>query len=183
MSGELLAKIKGYALSNDDINTILEPDTKIFTYPKFNEFQSIDDAFDKEGRCVFLFLTENESTGHWLCMFKRPEGIEYFDSYGDKPDAQRSWLSEEKLIQLDEAEPRLTELLRASPYKVWYSTFPYQSDRSDVSTCGRWCVARLLCKELSNLQFYNFVNDEMKENGIKSRDDWVALFTYSKLNK
>jgi hypothetical protein len=183
MSAEQLKRIKDYALSNDDINAILEPDTKIFTYPKFNTMDSIEQAFDSEGRCVFLFLTENEHTGHWLCMFKKPEGIEYFDSYGDKPDAQRNWLSEDKLIALDEAEPRLTELLRASGERVYYNTFQYQTERGDISTCGRWCASRLLCREMSNLQFFNFVKEQMREMGIDKRDDWVALFTYEKLGK
>ena len=183
MSAELLKSIKEYALSNDDINKILEPATKIFSYPKFNEFQHIDEAFDSEGRCVFLFLTESENVGHWLCMFKRPEGIEYFDSYGDKPDAQRSWLSEEKLAELDEATPRLTELLRSSGYRVYCSTFQYQKERSDINSCGRWCVARLLCKDMSNLQFYNFIKEGMKEMGTNDRDDFVGVFTYSELGK
>jgi hypothetical protein len=103
---ELLQQIKGYALSNDDINEILEPDTKIFTYPKFCEINHIDEVFDRLGRCVFLFLTESETAGHWLCMFKRKENtIEYWDSYGEKPDAQRNWLSEEQLEALGEESP------------------------------------------------------------------------------
>jgi hypothetical protein len=176
--------IKAYALSNDDINEILEPDTKIFTYPKFCMMNSIDEAFDALGRCVFLFLTENETTGHWLCMFKREHNIiEYWDSYGEKPDSQRKWLSEEQLELLDEEEPCLTNLLKASRYKVYYSTVPYQSDRTAIATCGRWCVARLICKDMSNLQFYNLVKEQMKEQQLKNPDDWVALFTYSVLGK
>jgi hypothetical protein len=183
MSAEELERIKSYALSNDDINDILGSDTKVFTYPKFFDFEHIDEAFDREGRCVFLFLTQDEHTGHWLCMFKRPEGIEYFDSYGDKPDAQRSWLSEEKLEELGEGEPRLTELLRASGQRVYYSTCQYQVERSDVSSCGRWCATRLLCKDMSNLQFFNFVKEQMKELGLTKRDDWVSLFTFQQLGK
>jgi hypothetical protein len=183
MSADLLKRIREYALSNDDINEILGTDTKVFTYPKFFEFEHIDEAFDREGRCVFLFLTENEHTGHWLCMFKRPEGIEYFDSYGDKPDAQRDWLSEEKLIELGEPTARLTELLRNSGQRVYYNTFQYQVERSDISSCGRWCASRLLCKDMTNLQFYNFVKEGMKEMGTNSKDDFIGVFTYSELGK
>jgi hypothetical protein len=76
---ESLKKIRQYSLSNDDINAILDPDTKIFSYPKFADMKHIDEAFDNLGRCVFLFLTESESSGHWVCMFKRGNVIEYFD--------------------------------------------------------------------------------------------------------
>lgn len=174
---ETLRQIKSYALSNDDINAILDPDTKVFPYPRFAEMNSIDEAFDKLGRCVYLFLTESETSGHWLCMFKRNGHIECFDSYGGAPDSQRSWLSQDELEKLGEGEPYLTRLLKAARVPVYYNTYAYQSDRKDVNTCGRWCVARLICKDLDNKGFYNLVQSEMKSHGLKSPDDFVALFT------
>lgn len=181
---ETLANIKAYALSNDDINEILDPDTKIFSYPKFYEMNHIDEAFDRLGRCVFLFLTESPTSGHWLCMFKRGGNtIEYFDSYGGKPDSQRQWLSEDQLEMLGEEEPCLTDLLKASRYRVYYNTHEYQKDKKDVNTCGRWATARLICKDMSNNDFYHLVQHQMKDRGLKSPDDWVALFTYEMLGK
>jgi hypothetical protein len=174
-----LKTVKAYSLSNDDINAILDPDTRVFSYPEFNSMTSIDEAFDPLGRCVFLFLTESERVGHWVCMFKRDSRtIEYFDSYGQKPDAQRSWLTAEKLAELNQSTPRLTELLKQSGYRVYYNTYQYQTDKADINTCGRWCVARLICKDLSNLQFYNCV----KKSGL-SPDDWVGCFTADILGK
>jgi hypothetical protein len=179
-----LATIKAYALSNDDINEILEPDTTIFSYPRFCTMNHIDEAFDQLGRCVFLFLTESESSGHWLCMFKRPNNeIHYYDSYGEKPDAQRKWLTEEQLEALGEEEPCLTELLKASGYKVYYNTVQYQTDKQDINSCGRWCVARLICKDMDDRQFHNLVRDQMRERGLKNPDDWAAIFTYEFLGK
>lgn len=180
---ETLRKIKGYALSNDDINEILEPDTKVFAYPRFAEMSHIDEAFDKLGRCVFLFLTQSETSGHWACIFKRKNYIEYFDSYGKKPEDQRNWISQEQLDRLGEGEPYLWNLLRNSGYQVYYSTYPYQSDRDDINTCGRHAVARLICKDLSNKEYYNLVMSEMKAHKLKSPDDFVALFTYDILGK
>jgi hypothetical protein len=178
-----LAQIKGYALSNDDIQTILEPDTKIITYPQFATMSHIDEAFDALGRCIFLFLTTGPTTGHWLTMFKRKEGIEYFDSYGERPEAQRKWVEPDMLEELGQGEPYLMNLLRSSGYRVYSSTVAYQSDRSDVATCGRWAVARLICKDFSNKQFYDLVREQMREQDLKSPDDWVALFTYEQLGK
>jgi hypothetical protein len=178
-----IADIKAYALSNEDINTILEPDTKIFSYPEFAKMSSIDEAFDKLGRCVFLFLTKSETSGHWVCMFKKGNDIEYFSSYGDKPEEERKWLNEEQLDELGQDEPYLMNLLKQSGYKVYYNTHSYQSDREDINTCGRWCVARLITKDISNKEFYNLVREQMKERGLKNADDWVALFTYEFLGK
>jgi hypothetical protein len=176
---ELLQKIRAYSLSNDDINAILDPDTKVFSYPEFAHMESIDQAFDQLGRCVFLFLNESPTSGHWLCMFKRgKDTIEYFDSYGQKPEAQREWLSEDRLEELGESYPYLYDLLRKSGYRVFYNTHAYQTDKADTNTCGRWCVARLICKDISNYEFYGIV----KKSGMKP-DDWVALFTYEMLGK
>jgi hypothetical protein len=184
MDSEQLKQIKAYALSNEDINHILEPDTNIFTYPKFCEMESIDEAFDSLGRCIYLFLTENESTGHWLAMYKSKAGvIHYFDPYGEKPEAQRKWISQEQLEALGEGEPCLMNLLKESGYKVFSNAVAYQKDKKDYNTCGRWCVARLVCKDMDDRQFYNLVKKEMKEKGIKTPDDWVAEFTYSLLGK
>lgn len=176
---ELLRKIKAYAISNDDIDAVLDPDTKVFPYPDFGRMSHIDEAFDKLGRCIFLFLTESEASGHWVCMFKRGKNtIEYFDSYGEKPEAQRDWITEEQLERLGEGVPYLWDLLKKSGYRVYYNTHQYQTNRADISTCGRWCLARIICKDMSNLDFYTMV----KKSGY-SPDDWVALFTYEMLGK
>ena len=180
---ETLKKIKGYALSNEDINEILEPDTKVFAYPKFAEMNHIDEAFDKLGRCIFLFLTQSETSGHWLCMLKKGDSIYYFDSYGGKPEHPREWLSQEQLDVLGEGEPYLWNLLKQSHYKVYYNTMKYQSDAANVNDCGRWCVARLICKDASDVQFYNIIKSDMKKRGITKMDDWVCLFTYDILGK
>jgi hypothetical protein len=180
---EKIQQIRAYALSNEDIQDILEPDTKIFTYPDFATMSSIDEAFDRLGRCIFLFLTENASSGHWLTMIKRGKDIEYFDSYGEKPEAQREWLSEIQLEQLGEGEPYLWDLLKKSGYRVYWNTHAYQTDKSDTNTCGRWAVARLICKDIDNKKFYNLVKDQMKAQGLTKADDWVALFTYELLGK
>lgn len=116
-------------------------------------------------------------------MFKRDGHIEYFDSYGEKPDAQRAWLTPDRLADLGEEEPWLTDLLKRSGYHVYYNTHAYQADKKDVNTCGMWCIARLICKDMSNVSFYNTVRASMKENGITSPDEWVTAFTANILGK
>jgi hypothetical protein len=117
-------------------------------------------------------------------MFKRKGGvIEYYDSYGKKPEQQREWLTKEQLDSLGEGEPYLYNLLKASGYKVFYSTYPYQSDKDNINSCGRWVVARLMNKDLTNKEFYHFVFSDMKKLGLKTPDDWVAIYTSRYLGK
>lgn len=147
------AESKSYALSNDDINKILDPPTHILTYPELDKYDSIDDVLDSLGRCIILYLTNGPTSGHWVCMWKKGRTLHYFDSYGDAPEVPREAVGG----AFDQEEPRLLQLLRASGYKVYYNTHPYQSDRTDVSTCGRHCVARLICKDMTDKQYMNTI--------------------------
>ena len=169
---------EGYSLSNDDINKILEPDTKIWTYPDFKDMSSIDDCWDSMGRCIFLFLTKSEREGHWIAMWKDGDTIHYFDPYGMKPEAGRAWLSTDKLEALDMGTPYLWNLMKQSGYKVIYNRYPYQSKDGDVATCGRWAVVRLLWKNLSDKQFY----DKIKSSGMNP-DEYVTMITSQILGK
>jgi hypothetical protein len=179
----LLADIKAYALSNDDIQEFLNPDTKILIYPELAHVRHIDQIFDSLGRCVLLFLTTGPTSGHWTVLFKRNGHIEWFDSYGEKPEQIRETMDEERLEELGQGEPYLWNLLKASGKRVYSSNVKYQSERADIATCGRWCLARLICKDYSNNDFHSIVRNGMKESGLTNYDDWVALFTYSHLGK
>jgi len=164
--------IKEYALGDDDITKILGH-TSILTYPDLNDITDITQIFDKDGRCVLLFLTEDEQTGHWTGLLRNANTIEYFDPYGYAPDADRKWLSRDKLRELDQERPVLTKLLRDSGMKVYFNTYGFQADREDVNTCGRWVVSRLLLRKLTLPQFKKRVDD----SGMKP-DDFVSALTY-----
>ena len=170
-------KIKEYPLGDDDIVKILGP-TVVMTYPQLAEVDDIREIFDKDGRAVVLFLTEDETTGHWTGLLRNDNTIEYFDPYGSAPDADRKWLSKEKLRQLDEDRPLLTKLLRGSGMKVYFNTRPFQEDKTDVNTCGRWVVSRLLHRQLSLPQF----NAMVKKSKMKP-DDFVSALTYKIIKK
>lgn len=169
-----------YALSDSDINQLLGG-TKIFRYPELKKMASIDDAFDKYGRAMILYLTEDANTGHWVCLLKRGNNvIEYFDSYGGyKPDDERKWLSPQQLQELGQDEPILTKMLhgynvKSNPYKL-----QAESERGKaVNTCGRHCVTRLMLGHLPINKYAALI----KSSGVNP-DDFVTSFTYQMLKK
>jgi hypothetical protein len=166
-------EVREYPLSDSDILKIL-PGLKIMSYPELNDMSQIEDAFDEHGRSLILYLTEDEHTGHWVCMIKKGKTIEYFDPYGKyRPDEEREWLSKDKLIQLEQYQPTLTELLKRSRYKVIVNPYHFQKDKSSIATCGRHCVARLHHKDMS-LPAYN----RMIQDSGMNPDDWVSAWTY-----
>jgi hypothetical protein len=171
-------EIRSYPLSDGDILKIL-PDLIILSYPDFNKMNSIDEAFDSQGRCLFLYLTEDHSTGHWICMIRNGKEIEYFDPYGGyDPDEEGKWLSESKLKELGQHYPTLTMLLEKSGAKVIPNPYAFQKDRKDIATCGRHCVVRLYMKHLNLKEYKKWI----EESGM-TPDDFVSSFTYYILKK
>ena len=166
-------EILEYPLSDSDIKKII-PGLNIISYPDLNDMSHIDQAFDKEGRCMILYLTENEHTGHWVCMIKKGRNVEYFDPYGGyKPDEESKWLSKDKLIQLDQDYPTLSKLIRDSNYNLNSNPYKFQKDKNDIATCGRHCVCRLYFKDLSLDQY----KKQIEDFGT-SPDEYVSAFTF-----
>ena len=167
-----------YSLTEDDIRKLL-PGIKIFAYPELHDYDHIDEVFDRKGRALMLYLTENEHTGHWICMLKKGNEIEYFDPYGDYgPDEEAEWLPPSKLRELDQDEPRLSQLIKQSGYKVKKNPYAFQKDKMDINTCGRHCVTRLT---LQNLPLDKY--EKLVTATPLPPDKFVAYFTYDGLRK
>lgn len=172
-----LEQIEGYALGDDDIAKML-PKTNIFTYPYLKQVKHIDEIFDNEGRAVMLYLTENDHTGHWVGLLRKPDHIEFFDPYGEKPDDELKWVSGGKREELGITQPYLTKLLRQSEVPVIYNKVPFQKEGDSIETCGRHTASRLLFSHLSLQEYY----DMIKKSKL-SADDFVAGLTFPLIRK
>lgn len=174
-----IAKVKQYALSDDDIRKLLGNNIKIMTYPQLGRLKSPEEMFDDMGRCILLFPNVSPTMGHWTCLINRPNKIEFFDPYGDAPDTdQKDGMTKGRLEQLDIDRPYLTKLLRASGKAVYYNNYPFQKESANVATCGRHCAVRLL--------YAPFTIDKYKKIIDKSGltpDNFVAGITFDKLRK
>lgn len=175
---EVINVVKQIPLSNADINRILNEDTHIFTYPKLFNMNHIDEAFDRHGRCIMLYLTEPK-VGHWVTMLRKGNNIEFYDPYGFKPDTQGSKLNISKATNkyFRQDENRLVNMITDAGYKLQYNKKRAQEYKSGVNTCGRWCVLRLIHKDKSLKQFNSMLNSITNEDGVKL-DDVVSLFTH-----
>jgi hypothetical protein len=174
-----ISKIEEYPLGDSDIKKILGDNINILSYPKLQEYNNIDDIFDNLGRCILLFLTENEYTGHWLCMHKDRYGaIHYFDPYGKGIDQSKKWLTRDKLAELDQDKPLLMNLLRKSGKEVYYNTHDFQIDREGINTCGRHCTVRLLFKDLDLNEYKDLIiNTDLPP------DEFVSIITFNIIKK
>lgn len=137
-----------YELSEDDMRALL-PGVRVVSYPELSSFSRIEDAMDQIGRVVILFLTTGLSQGHWITVHANPNThvMEFFDSYGLRPDGERKWLSHSKLVELHEKDATLTHMLDDANNRGWkvvYNPYHFQREDDDSETCGRHVAVRLL---------------------------------------
>lgn len=179
IAGGKAEDVKEYALSDDDVKKII-PTLDIMPYPDLLRAKTIDDVLDEKGRLMLLYLTENQNTGHWVCLLKYRDQpvVEFFDPYGLAPDQQSKWLDDDQLEEFGQDTKHLSKLLRNSPYKVIWNKTKFQKDRSDINTCGRHCLTRLYMKHLTLPQYTKMV----KSSGV-SPDDFVSGFTFNLIGR
>jgi hypothetical protein len=173
-----MEQAREYSLSDDDIRQLLGGDIKITSYPKLKDVRHISELFDRKGRSILFFPQENESVGHWCAMIKEGRNIEFFDPYGEEPDAQKDTLSKSKLEQLQMDHPDLTELLLDSGCRVIFNKVQLQKLSNHVQTCGRHCVTRLMYYKYPIQRYRDIIH-----RSSLSPDDFVIKATYNNLGK
>lgn len=161
-------------LSNDEITKYL-PGAKIMRYSNIKKYDNIDSLLNKPVDYAILLYEDKPNKGHWVCVLKYNDMIEYFDSYGGKVDNPLSWNTEDDNLSLDQ-RPYLSNLFNKTDKEVIYNPIKYQDDSEDVNTCGRHCVFRilnLLEKDRSLGDYYEIMK-EIKKETKSSYDDIVA---------
>lgn len=173
MNKQLLTQLKAKALSNDEISRLLDGRVKILTYPELSRYKNIDQLLSPYGCAIILYQTK-KNFGHWIALIKQGRNvIEHFDSYGIKPDNELKFVKYNMRRELGQDYPHLTYLLYHSPYRLSYNQYHLQKMKKNISTCGRWSVARCILKDIPLDQFV----DLFKMKGY-SPDDVVTMLTY-----
>ena len=184
LSEQEIDSIEKYALSETDLKDLLGDSIPVFTYETLFNIDKIEDIFDNEGRAIMLYLTESKTVGHWVCFIKKGNVIEYFNSYGRlEPDDELKWLSKEKAKELNQDTKRLSELLDSSKFKEVINPYRFQQYKTDVNTCGRHVVCRLMFDHLTVKEYKDLLDDAIKEleketNKKMNYDDFVCEYTY-----
>jgi hypothetical protein len=171
-------KVVSYALSDGDIKQMLGEDISVIAYPQLEHMDDIDQCFDRKGRCIVLYLRDSPTSGHWICLIRRHDSIEFFDPYGEAPEEQKQGLSRSRLEALDMEQPFLTALMKKKGIPVHYNTHPFQKLRNDIATCGRHCVVRLAYKSLPIEKYAAMI----RKSGL-SPDEFVSGVTFKAIGK
>ena len=160
-----------YPLNGDEMLK-LNPEARLITYDKLNSVFDIDEVFKNSNKVIILYLLQNRNCGHWVCLFKNNQGIQFFDSYGHKPDYEIDNLTEHQRKDYNEKRNRLTDLMVGK--KVFYNDYKFQ--QKGTMTCGCFVSHRLNNYFLTDNEYI----DELKK--IKNPDLFVASYCLRKIN-
>jgi hypothetical protein len=147
-----ILKAEDYDLSDNDILRITDNKTKIFLYSDLEQFDNIDQILEPYGCCVILYQLE-ENMGHWVCLIKNNNTLEFFDPYGLSIDEELKYSEFNLRRHRGVKTPHLTALINKSNYKLITNTSKLQNFKEHVNTCGRWVSMRIRFKDVSLKRF------------------------------
>jgi hypothetical protein len=143
----IIKELRKKPFSGEDILNITDNQTKIITYPELYNFKTIDDVFKPYDSVVILYETK-PNYGHWVCLLKHGNKIEFFDPYGFFIDDQLEFINKKFRKQNNEDFPILSKMLLDSKYKIVYSKAKLQKYSGDISSCGRHVTFRIVMRDL-----------------------------------
>ena len=160
---KLLKKLEVEPISLEKISKLC-PSLNPVIYDELPENTDLKAIFKgKESACVFYEMHGGSNVGHFSFMKKKPKGVEYFSSYGFRPEVE---------INLTKSTPgKLKNILKQSNTEI--NTVRYQSER-ESNTCGRWCILRYRFRHLPLQEFNRIFSSNVS---ITSRDDLGVLST------
>ena len=162
----------------NDIERITNHKTNIIKYSDLENVNNINNIL-VDGACVILYQKENNN-GHWVCIFKAPwkdNLLYFFDPYAFKIDEEIKYSDFQLRRHNNKVIPHLTILIRNSNYEIQSNNIKYQDFSNHINTCGRWVSHRLLHRNLTPKEYYEY----MYKNKGYTPDFWVSIATLGDL--
>ena len=138
-----------------DIDLLKAVNTNIIQHKNLQKYNNIEQIL-KNNACIIFYDHTSGNIGHWCCLTRRNNLIEFFDSYGRNIDYPK---------YIHGRKPYLKDLLKNSNYIVTYN--PYNFQKGGVSTCGRHVVTRILFKHYP-LERYKKMMDNINSDELVS---------------
>ncbi len=163
-------------LSGQDLKNITNGKANILRYSDLMNYENIEQVLGEHGAAIILYQTERDF-GHYASIFKSaqdPEGtLIFFDSLGITMDKELKLSTFNAKNMGGTAVPHLTDLVRASNYKVISNTKKLQLNAFANNTCGRYAAMRIVWRALSNKEF-NYI---LLSNKFYNPDYWISILT------
>jgi len=151
----------------------------VIKYSELANYNSIEELLPKDRSYKIILIEENYNSGHWTCILRYGDTIEWFDSYGIDVDCELKFINAVKRRLLGEGRTILRDLLKKTKgKKIVYNHYKFQKLCNKSATCGRWVILRILM--MKNFfydleEFQKFIKKYKKEIGLGA-DELVAYW-------
>jgi len=161
-----LAQAESIDLSGEQLVKICEGKVKVIPYHELANVSSIEELLEPYGAIILLYETRYDF-GHYTAIFyDKNNNLEFFDSYGFKPDAELKYATYDNT-------PYLTNLLNKYKGNIIYNITDLQKWGANVNTCGRWTATRIRMRKLTATEFSNLFKSK-----YYNPDFFVSALTY-----
>jgi hypothetical protein len=149
-------------------------------YADLADYDDIEQVLPEAKSHVFLLYQHRPNDGHFVCIMRYGNTIEFFCSYGSKIDGPLYWTSLPEREALGEGKPWLSMLLKKASkrFKAIHNPVAFQSKKDGVATCGAYCVMRINQLLNHNQDLHEFIDymKELKEDTGLSYDEIAANY-------
>lgn len=181
----LLKTYEDIALSDSQLLNLIDGKANLVLYPDLVKCNSLDEVLGDNEACILLFEAK-PNYGHWTCLHRQGDLVEFFNPYGGYPDDSLEYIPLHFREVSNQLEPYLSMLMYNSPYKLSYNEHKFQHRGKDIKTCGRHCAMRLIYRDLNLPEYTQLLKDLTDKTGLNT-DELVAFLTASsdqlKINK
>lgn len=134
-----------YFASNDDIKRCIGcSDEHIMKYSELANYHSLEQLLPNTVDYKIILVETNRNTGHWVCVLRKGNVIECFNSYGIPIDAEFKYIPDWIERWLGEDTRYLTNLIKSSKgFTVISNKYDCQANIDGINTCGRWVCLRI----------------------------------------
>jgi hypothetical protein len=158
-------------MNGDELIKLLNNTCDITPYSRIKQYRNVDEMLGNYKQTIILYEYEPRS-GHWVVLYRNNKNkLCFYDSLGNKVDELNKDINKFRSnMGIPLVNNDLKNLIGFE--KVINNTTEIQEDSEEVNTCGCYCVARLLLKQLDNKQF----NTLFKNGNEYSPDYFVRYF-------
>jgi len=180
LSKEEIEKIKLTAMGDDDINYYL-PNTPIKLFRELKQYHNnINNMLPNNGSSIIILMEFSKMRGHWICITKNDNTINYFDSYGYKPEGIFDYFDDKTNKELDQDDEQyILKMLnnKHNNLKTFWNDVPYQKDDPKIATCGAHCIFFILNNNQGvSLKQYKQLMDKLKKKTGLGYDGIVSKY-------
>jgi len=170
-----------YSISDKDFELYLGKNVKnkILKYSQLVNYCDIKQLIPSNNDYRILLIETKYNYGHWVCVLRYGNTIEFFNSYGYSPSYDLDIINQDTNNMLGQSQKWLNNIFDNSPnFNIIYNKLKFQEKVNGVNTCGKHIIFRIICfkKYGFDLKQYQSLMKYLSNKYDKSYDELVAIF-------